>query len=181
MLISISEVLGLIVTTLVIGFIFMDKFPRKNIHKKFDFNTLIYAALIVSPGIILHELMHKFVAMFFGLTAIFKVFGLGIVIAIILKLVHSPFILIAPGYVEIGNATNNLQTFFISFAGPFINLILWLLAIIMLKNKKLGRNQLTFWHVTKQINIILFIFNMIPIPPLDGSKVWYSLFKLIFP
>ena len=142
MLISISEILGLIITSLVIGFIFMDNFPRK-LAKKFNIKRLLYAALVVSPGIILHELMHKFVAIFFGLTATFKIFTLGIVIALVLKLIHSPFLLIAPGYVEIGEATTNLQIFFISFAGPFINLVLFLTALFMLKRKGLKKNQLT--------------------------------------
>ena len=179
MLISISEILSLILTSLVIGFIFIDNFPKSK-NKISYINRLIYAGLIVSPGIILHELMHKFVALFFGLTAVFKIFPIGIIIALVLKLVHSPFVLIAPGYVEISQTTSYLQTFFISFAGPFINLILWVIAKIRLRNKNISKNQLIFWHVTKQINIILFIFNMLPIPPLDGSKIWYSLYKLIF-
>ena len=181
MLVTISEILGLIITSLVIGFIFMDRGHYKYLFsRKFNFRALIYTSIIVSPGIILHELMHKFVAIFFGLTATFKVFGLGIIVAIILKLVNSPFILIAPGYVELGSTTSNLEMFFISFSGPFINLILWLLARFMLQKPKLTKNQLKFWHITKQINLILFIFNMLPIPPLDGFKVWSSLFKLIF-
>ncbi|MBS3150124.1 M50 family metallopeptidase [Candidatus Woesearchaeota archaeon] len=178
MLISISEILGLLLTCLVLGFIFIDAIPRGK-NKKSYLKGLIYAGLIVSPGIILHELMHKFTALFFGLEAVFKVFPLGIIIAVVLKLVHSPFLLIAPGYVEIGNTTN-LQMFFISFMGPFTNLVLWLIAKFRLKSKNLSKNQLIFWHVTRQINITLFIFNMIPVPPLDGSKVFYSLYKLIF-
>lgn len=155
----------------------MDALPKRT--AKFDIKRMIYAGLIVSPGIILHELMHKFTALFFGLEAVFKVFPIGIIIAVVLKLVHSPFLLIAPGYVEIGNTTN-LQMFFISFFGPLTNLILWIVAKYKLKSRNLNKNQLLFWHITKQINITLFIFNMIPLPPLDGSKVFYSLYKLIF-
>lgn len=178
MLISISEVLGLLVTCLVLGFLFADSITKIK-NKRAYLKNIVYAGLIVSPGIILHELMHKFTAIFFGLEAVFKVFPLGIIIAVVLKLVHSPFLLIAPGYVEIGNTTN-LQMFFISFLGPLTNLILWIIAKRKLKSKNLNKNQLLFWQVTKQINIMLFIFNMIPLPPLDGSKVFYSIYKLIF-
>jgi len=180
MIISISEILSLILTSLVIGFIFMDRFTKSPKLRKFDFRALIYASLIVSPGIILHELMHKFVALFFGISAVFKIFPIGIILAIVLKLVNSPFILIAPGYVEIGNTTDLTQLFFVAFSGPLINLILFIIALIIIRKKKLSRNQHLFWYVTKQINIILFIFNMLPIPPLDGSKVWFSLYKIIF-
>jgi len=68
----------------------------------------------------------------------------------------------------------------IAFAGPLINLILWISAHYVLKYKNLGRKQAIFFLLTKEVNKWLFIFNMLPIPPLDGSKVWFGLFKLIF-
>ena len=42
------------------------------------------------------------------------------------------------------------------------------------------RKQIVALHLTKIINLWLFIFNMLPIPPLDGSKVFYHLFQTIF-
>ena len=84
----------------------------------------------------------------------------------------------APGYVSV-NPSSSLELSLIAFAGPFINLLLWGIAILVLRFKKrLKRKEFLFWQLTKMINMWLFIFNMIPIPPLDGSKVFAGLFGL---
>ena len=65
----------------------------------------------------------------------------------------------------------------IGLAGPFANLILGamaLLAIIVLRNLGLldPNSLLTFFLVILvQFNVVLMIFNLIPVPPLDGSKI----------
>lgn len=32
-------------------------------------------------------------------------------------------------------------------------------------------------NVSFRLNLILFVFNLIPLPPLDGSEIWYALMK----
>ncbi len=184
MIIEPLEVLYLALVTLAIGYIFMDLVPVSkpiySLYKKFDWNRFKFACLIAAPGIILHELGHKFVAIYFGFNAVFEIWGFGLVLGIFLKAIGSGFILFAPGYVLINGVTNYAQEFFISFAGPIVNLILFGASWLLLNRLKLTRNQAIGLYLMKQINLWLFIFNMIPIPPLDGSKVFYSLFKLIF-
>ena len=192
MIITVIEILYLFIVTLVLGFIFYDRIglyvPKKEedvisryTKRGFDWESFWFAALVTAPGVVLHELGHKFIALFFGLFAQFKIFTLGLGIAIVLKLVNSPFLIIAPGYVEISGPATNLQSFLISFAGPGVNLLLFIVALLLLKRKKkYSKKMYIFLELTKKINLILFIFNMIPIPPLDGSKVFYSLFKLLF-
>lgn len=186
MLIEPLEIFYLVILTVVIGFIFMDKVtPIRtiyNIHyRRFNWKNLWFASLVASPGIIIHELGHKFVAMSFGLPAKFYIWPLGLGIGVLLKLINSPLILIAPGYVGIGGNPTNIQMMLISFAGPIVNLILWVSSLLILKfNKKLKRKQMIALFLTAQINMWLFIFNMLPIPPLDGSKVFGGLFHLIF-
>lgn len=57
-----------------------------------------------------------------------------------------------------------------ALAGPLMNLLLGFLsyAVWFFGN---GSSGLSFITVFAQINVSLFIFNMLPIPPLDGSKV----------
>ncbi|MEW6063140.1 MAG: M50 family metallopeptidase [Nanoarchaeota archaeon] len=184
MLISPTEIFYLLIVTAVIGYIFMNFIPRAYnpyvLRKRFDWNNFKLACLLVAPGIVFHELAHKFVAMSFGLSAAFQIWPFGLILGAFLKAIGSSFILLAPGWVGISSGTTLLQSVLIAFSGPFINLTLWLVSWIILNRAKLTRKQAVFLYLLKQVNMWLFIFNMLPIPPLDGSKVFYGLFKIIF-
>ena len=185
-LITIKEIIYLLITTAVVGYIFSGfttKFKKGlDYFKGFDFEDFKLSILVASPGIILHELMHKFVAMFYGLSAQYYISVFGLIIGSALKFFSFPFIILAPGYVGIVGSTTTLQSVLISFAGPFTNLVLWISSYYYLKHKGLNikRKTAIVLFLTKEINKWLFIFNMLPIPPLDGSKVWFGLFDLIF-
>lgn len=149
--------------------------------RKIDLRDFKFAILVSAPAVVLHELAHKFVAMIFGYTATFQAFYSSTftlilaAISIILKTVGSPFILIVPGFVQIASVSDPIVYRVIAFAGPLINLILWGTATLILnKAKNLKRNQMVFLAITKQINMWLFIFNMLPLFPLDGSKVLFG-------
>ena len=66
----------------------------------------------------------------------------------------------------------------VSFAGPMINFILGFLSLlffsILVSRGITGGLFLQFVSVLTQLNILLAIFNLIPIPPLDGSKILMS-------
>jgi Zn-dependent protease len=181
-LITLQEIAELILMTVVIGYIFMGRFTArpKTIYdmikpKKFDFKDFGFAALVTAPAVVLHELAHKFVAMSYGYSATFHTWIPGLAIGVFLKLIGSPFILVAPGYVQIPAITNAITYRLIAFAGPAVNLILWIGATIILKkSKNLTRNQTVALGLTKTINMILFFFNMIPFGPFDGAKVFWG-------
>lgn len=184
-LITLTEILYFVILTLVIGFIFSGSFTYrpKTVYdlikkkKKFYWRDFQFAALITAPAIILHELAHKFVAIGYGFDATFKLFPLGLVIGLVLKIIGSPFILIAPGYVEIGTAAFSNPTAYrlIALAGPLTNALLWLIATLILNtSRSLNRTQIAALKLTKMINLILFIFNMIPFGPFDGAKVLFG-------
>lgn len=185
-IIALREILDIIIVTLALGYIFMGQIRRPKTHLDllkpvgFSFEDFKFAALITAPAIILHEMAHKFFALFFGISATFKAWFVGLAIGVLLSIIKSPLIILAPGYVQIEGGSDLQQTI-IAFAGPFLNLLLFLLAKYVLEHKKrLSRNEAIGWYLTKQINIFLFVFNLLPIPPLDGSKVFAGLIKLIF-
>lgn len=184
--ISLIEVLYLIILTFVIGYIFSGYIKRPVteidlvVEKYFNWEDIKFGAMVAAPAVLLHELAHKFVAMGFGLGAQLHVFWEGLGLAIFLKLISSPILIIAPAYVSISGDATAFQEMLTSFAGPFMNLLLFLVSYLILNRAKLTKNQATLLFLTKQINLFLFIFNMLPIPPLDGSKVWFNLFKIIF-
>jgi len=64
-------------------------------------------------------------------------------------------------------------TILVSLAGPVSNLLLAIVALILTNFVPSGvpSNVLMFFSY---INIALFVFNLIPIPPLDGSHVFFA-------
>jgi len=89
-------------------------------------------------------------------------------------------IIVAPGYVEISGNVSPFLSVVTAAAGPLTNLLLFGVSYWVLETRRLTRNQAVLFYLSKQINLWLFIFNMIPIPPLDGSKVLFGLVQAIF-
>ena len=139
--------------------------------------------MATAPAIILHELAHKFVAIGFGLNAVFFAFYrntftlmLGI-FTIISKLTGFGFIFFVPGFVGISGTGTHLQFALTAFAGPFVNLVLWLVPLYLIKNKIYKKKHYLLLLLTQRINMFLFIFNMLPIPGFDGYKVFTGLIR----
>ena len=68
----------------------------------------------------------------------------------------------------------------IGLAGPLSNLLLAILgiaALVMLAGRGLGASSplYLFLLVLVQFNVALLVFNLLPIPPLDGSKLVFAL------
>lgn len=59
----------------------------------------------------------------------------------------------------------------VAAAGPAINILLALLLALVLRSGLLPSvvNAVLFWAI--QLNLVLAVFNMVPIPPLDGSRI----------
>ena len=187
-LITFGEIIDLVLMTFFVGYIFSDMIPRKEsydplVHyrKVFDFDKLKFAIMATAPAIIIHELAHKFVALGFGLDAVFYAFYrssftlvLGI-FTIISKLTGFGFMLFVPGFVGISGNGTHLQFALTALAGPLVNLILWLGSWYLLKSGKHMKKHYLLLILTRRINMFLFIFNMIPIPGFDGYKVFNEL------
>lgn len=67
-----------------------------------------------------------------------------------------------------------LGSIIVALAGPLSNLLLAIVAAILLR---FVSNDLLFSFLINlvQINVLLFVFNLIPVPPLDGSHVLFAL------
>lgn len=192
-LISLMEIIDIIIMTAALGAIFsifLQRFIRPKhfgpIERKFgiDWKSFKFAMIVTAPAIILHELGHKFFAVGFGLEATFHAAYLWLGFGLILALMQTGIIFFVPAYVSILNPANTptppLTFSIIAFAGPLMNLILWLGTGLYLKYGKINKKYLPLVILTKKINMFLFIFNMLPIPGFDGFKVYQGLIQTIF-
>ncbi len=64
---------------------------------------------------------------------------------------------------------------FVAAAGPLTNIIIAAVFLTILKTVTIGEFMVSFCAIAVVINVVLALFNLMPIPPLDGSKILFSL------
>src|SRR5437773_1742013 len=135
------------------------------------------AFLAVATGVGLHEIMHKVVAERYGFWAEFRYNPRGLLFAIVLAAAIG-LIYGAPGATMISGAVTREQNGRISAAGPASNLVIctvlfaafWVVA--RTASDMFGGLVFIYLLQVAQINAVLAGFNLVPIMPLDGAKVF---------
>ncbi len=150
----------------------------------------IIQLIILLFSAIVHEVMHGVVAEKLGddtariegritLNPLPHIDPFGsVLLPLFLMLVGSPVILGAakPVPVNFNNLHNPKRGMaLVSLAGPLSNLGLAILFAIPLKLGLVTTLSAEILVQAVLINLVLFVFNLIPIPPLDGSKVLAAL------
>ena len=135
--------------------------------------TLPLAFAAVMTGFLLHELAHKWMAQQYGCWAEYRGNKNGLYFALAMSAFG--FLLAAPGAVMVSGRITDRQNGIIAAVGPLTNITIAIVALpIYIFTAGLD------WPITLLgelarfivvINLILGGFNMIPIQPLDGSKV----------
>jgi Zn-dependent protease len=166
----------------------LDLFDNLFIQQAFDPSTRFYYISIVLSAVIsitLHELAHGWAAIRFGdLTPIRTGHMTGN------PLIHmGPFsigVLLVMGFawgqmpIDPTRLRGRYAEAWVAFAGPAVNFMLSLAALTSLglwirfgtmTGSSLEVNGLHFLNAFGSINAILFVFNLFPIPPLDGSHI----------
>ena len=154
-------------------------------------------ALPIIFAITLHEAAHAYAAKHFGdLTAYAQgrmslnpvkhidLFG-TILIPLVLALLKSPFIFgyAKPVPVDFSRLRNPKRHMaWVALAGPAANLIMALIWMIVFYSLDAAAvDEEYFFLVAKAgvfINLVLFAFNLFPLPPLDGGRIMTSILPL---
>jgi Zn-dependent protease len=143
-------------------------------------------------SVVIHEVSHGFVALRFGdKTALYAgrltlnplkhldIFG-SIILPAFLVLTHSPFLFgwAKPVPYNPNNLTNRKWgTIAVASAGVLANISLAVLFGLILRfsvNSAVSANFIFIISSIVLVNLGLAIFNLVPIPPLDGSKILFS-------
>ena len=181
-IITLQEVFDIVIMMLGVGYIFMDiPLVLGRNAQGFSWKRLKAAVIVTAPAVVLHELAHKFVGAAVCLLTTFHAAYFWLGMGIVLKWLQSPIVFFVPGYVSIHCATmpclvGPLETALTAFAGPAVNLVLWLGSAHLLKRKKYSYKKTVLLVVTQKINMFLFIFNMLPFPIFDGYKLYVGLY-----
>jgi len=166
------EIRDVLVAYLGLGmafFIALRLSPFGSSTKLSPFEVLGISLIAVGPGFVLHELSHKFTARRYGYWAEFRMWPLGLLLALVTSAFG--FIFAAPGatYISGVNITKP-ENGRISIAGPLTNVAVALVFFPLLVFAGGFWGSLGAYGVF--INIWLALFNMLPIMPLDGAKVF---------
>lgn len=131
--------------------------------------TIGVSATAVLLGFLIHELGHKFVAQKYGAWAEFRMFPMGFVLGFITAFLG--FIFVAPGAVYIQGQVTKKQYGQISLAGPMTNIVIGSMFLVLWLIIGSGSTLGHALNLLAVLSLFLAGFNMLPVPPFDGSKV----------
>lgn len=163
--------------------------------------TITVYAIPVLFAISLHEAAHGYVANYFGDPTAsdagrlslnpgrhIDLFGTILLPLLLYISIHVPFGYAKPVPVDFNRLRNpHKQMPWVAFAGPAANFVMalgWMIMLVVLASSFAGgasQMALFFFKMAKAgvaVNCAMFVFNLIPIPPLDGGRILTGLLPL---
>jgi len=163
-----QEIKDLVFAWLAVAVIFTIAFRPSNNYAVIALYFIIYL-FFAGLGVILHELSHKFVAQKYHYNAFFIANYQFTLVSLMISIFG--VVLIAPGAVYITPAPDRKRGANISVAGPAMNAALAVLFLLLAFASPPFANIMVLGAM---LNAYLAVFNMLPIPGFDGSKIWGS-------
>ena len=173
-----TEIRDILVSVIVLSLAFTILYRSGSVMNYFRYHLgsdaaayvglFVLSIVLVVMSFMLHEFGHKFVAQKAGLWSEYRMFPMGLVITLVTSFIG--FLFAAPGAVYIAGNMDDRTNGKVSIAGPAVNIVLAAIGIA---------GTLAFNHTAlvvpflllANLNAFLALFNLLPIPPLDGSKI----------
>ena len=188
-----EEIKGILGSTLIIAFIISFKLwgPGNEFNFAYGLKNLFNSILIVLLSILVHISAQKIYGLHIGFKVEFRTFWPGLLIALVLCFVSRGAIwFLVPGGIVLYHMAQHRLGFFryglnywslgmISAIGPLANVVLAaLLAVIayggVIIPPMTPITTTTLIGRVISLNLWLAIFTMLPIPPLDGSNMFFA-------
>ena len=149
----------------------------------------VISILILIVSIVAHEVAHGLAALWQGdrtakdagrltLNPIAHIDMVGsILIPVGLFLIGSPFLFgwAKPVPINPYNFRNlKYGEALVAFAGPLVNIIFVAIFTLLIHFVPMNAVYMTVCQTAILVNLVLALFNLIPIPPLDGSKILFA-------
>lgn len=178
-----EELRALIIGILVMAFIFsFNQWGDKTFDLLVGLKNLFNAILIATLSLLAHNSMQRVAALYTGFKFEYRYWMYGLIIGLVLAFVsRGNLIFLAPGGIiayhmaghRLGAFRYGLNYWNMALAavtGPLANLalaVVFKLLLYAFPHNILLSHALTF-------NLLLAVFTMLPIPPLDGSHLMFS-------
>ena len=155
-----------------------------------DFLDAVFVVAVIVMSAVIHEVMHGVAAEQLGdptarlqgritLNPISHLDPIGsVVLPIVLVLTNSPILFgwAKPvPYNPYNLRPGRFSEAIVAAAGPFSNLAIAIIGGLIIRLGVFPAGMADILFIIVLINVMLFFFNLIPIPPLDGSKVLASI------
>jgi len=182
-----TEVRSIIISIVVLAFIisFADWGPGEEVDLWYGFINLINAILIVTLSLLVHLSVKKIFALQMNYRAEYNLWTFGLLACLVLAFVSTALFkntwwVLASGGIMLQHIAghrlghfrydiNYYEAGWISITGPIANIVL---AIIFKGLSAFVYNSLIAKAIT--FNLLFALYNALPIPPLDGSRMFYG-------
>ncbi len=175
MLVELDEKISLLITVLVLGLVFGSEYLLQG-----DLFTYGIITAIVSIAVIPHELAHRWSARRLGCYSRYVLSPQGLLLTLLTAIPFIPFKIIMAGFTLVVPTTHDPRVLkringIVSYMGPLTNILIASISLVSLvflvKSGYIDPLVISILYISTRLNSWIAIFNLLPVPPLDGIKV----------